>query len=139
MTFLVKITKGELDFCSPHNLARWKDFKKVNEGKYLRIEKPKKVRSLKQNAAYWLYLEMIERETGNEAQDLHAFFSSKFLPNKMVKIHGKNNEFDFERKTSTTELTKIEFGEYMDKISAYTQIAIPDTKAWLLENGYIPN
>ena len=137
MSFLAKITNNKLDFGSQYNLNRWTDFKNFNEGKYVRIEKPKVVRSLKQNALYWLFLELIERETGNEAQDLHAFFSKRLLPTKIVKIHGKKGEHDFERVKSTTELSKNEFNEYMDKISVMTEIAIPDTKSWLEANGYI--
>ena len=137
--FLAKIRDGELDFGSGYNVARFHEFKKANNGKWLRIEKPKRVRSLKANALYWLFLELIEHETGNNSMDLHAYFSKQFLPNRIIKIHGKKGDYDFERVTSTTELSSNEFSEYMEKISALTSVAIPDTKSWLLANGYIPN
>ena len=137
MSFLAKIKENKLDFGSHYNFSRWEDFKRLNEGRFVRIEKPKQIRTLKQNALYWLFLELVERETGNDAQDLHAFFSKRLLPNKIVKIHGKKGEHDFERVKSTTELSKNEFTEYMDKISSMTEVAIPDTKTWLESNGYI--
>lgn len=137
--FLAKITKGEIDLGSPFNWARFHEFKKLNEGKYIRIERPKRIRSLKSNALYWVFLELIEHETGNDKMDLHFFFSKKFLPNKIIKIHGKKNDYDFERVTSTRELSSGEFTDYMTKISALTSVAIPDSQEYLLSKGYIPN
>ena len=137
--FNVKITKGELDFGSDFNLARWNDFKKQNEGRWVKIDKPKLVRSLSQNAFYWVYLGIVSHDTGNDADDLHEYFKSKLMPKKIVKIHGKKGDYDIERVKSTTELSKLEFGEYMDKISAITEVPIPDSKEWLIANGYTPN
>jgi hypothetical protein len=137
--FIVKIIKGELDFGSEWNLHRWNDFCVDNEGKTLRIEKPKSVRSMQQNSFYWVYLELISRETGNDPNDLHEYFKTKMLPRKIVEIHGKHGHYEFEKIKSTTELSKLEMGEYMDKICAVTEVPIPDPKEYLLANGYIPN
>lgn len=127
---------GTLDFGSPYNAARFRQFCKDN--KWVRIEKPKVLRTLSQNALYWVFLEQICYETGNEADDLHEFFKSRLLPKKLITIHGKKGDYDIERVKSTTELTKLEFGEYMDKISAMTGVAIPVTEAWKEANGYLP-
>ena len=135
-TFLAKITQGELDFCSQHNLNRWKEWKKNNEGKDIRIERPKKVRSLKTNSLYWVFLELIERETGNEVNAMH-FFARKYLPRKLAKVKDKTGEYEFERILSTTELTQTQMSDYMAKISADCDVAIPDTRAWLEANGFI--
>lgn len=135
MTFLVKIVNGELDFGSEYNLARFHDFAKQNEGKYLRLEKPELKRSQQQNRFYWFYLGIISRETGNDEEELHEFFRAKFLPKKFAVIKGKTNAHEVQIRMSTTKLTKAEFGEYLDKISSLTEIPIPVPT--LLE-GYLP-
>jgi len=124
--FLVKINNNEIDFGSEFNAMRWREFKRENEGKWLRIEKPVSLRSKRQNSYYWAYLEIISHETGNLAEDLHEFFREKLLPKKFVVIHGKKGDYEIEKRKSTTELSKLEFGEYLDKICAVTEIALPD-------------
>lgn len=89
-------------------------------------------RTLAQNSYYWLYLTIIARETGNDAEDLHEFFRSKLLPRKMVKIKGNNGVYEFEKLKSTTKLSKLDFGEYLDKICAATEVPLPDPE----EAGY---
>lgn len=107
----------------PNNIKEWLDFLEQNEGKEVEVEinVKKSRRSLDQNSFYWLYLGVIERETGNLATDLHELFKRKFLPPIPKKILG----VDFKIPSSTTELNKVEFGEYLDKISALTNIPIP--------------
>lgn len=107
----------------PNNTREWLDFLEQNEGKEVEVEinVKKSRRSLDQNSFYWLYLGVIERETGNLATDLHELFKRKFLPPIPKKILG----VEFKIPASTTELNKAEFGEYLDKISALTNIAIP--------------
>lgn len=139
MTFLIQIKNGKLDFGSDFNSARWHDFLKNNESKWIRIEKPKVVRTLSQNSTYWLYLDMISRETGNEATDLHEFFKQKLLPRKLVVIKGRKTAHQYEKVQSTTELSKLEFGEYIDRIGALTGIPLPDIDLWKAENGYLPS
>lgn len=74
-----------------------------------------------QNGLYWLYLQVIEAETGNFADDLHEYFKRKFLTprdlnifNDKIKVPG-----------STAVLNKVDFSEYMNKIEALTGIPIP--------------
>ena len=92
-------------------------------------------RTLSQNSFYWVYLSVISRETGNEPDDLHEYFKQKLLPRKIVKIKGKKGEYEFEKIKSTTELSKSEFGEYMEKICAITSVPIPNPE----DAGYISN
>lgn len=139
MSFLVKIINKELDFGTEFNYGRWKDFLKANEGKWLRIDKPKVVRTLSQNSFYHIYLDMISRETGNDADDLHEFFKGKLLPRKLVTIKGRKTAHSYDKITSTTKLTKLEMSEYMDRISALTGIPIPDVALWKQENGFLPS
>lgn len=86
------------------------------------IDKAKNKRSLSQNAFYWLYLGVIENETGNTAQDLHELFRRKFLKPTIKTILGK----EYTLPSSTTSLSKHEFTEYLDKICAEVEIPIPD-------------
>lgn len=141
MNFLVKITKtrlGWLDFGSPFNEARWKDFCQKNEGKYVRIEKPIPTRTLTQNAFYWAWLTKVEIETGTEKDELHEFLKQMFLPKRVIKIRGKKNIHELEVCGSTTKLNKHEFGEYLDRSSAYVGIPLP-TEEEILELGYLRN
>ena len=122
----------------PDNQRTWLDFLEKNDKKrvVVEVELEKAKRSLDQNALYWVYLGVIEQETGNLATDLHELFKRKFLPPIPKKILG----VDFKLPASTTELSKVEFGEYLDKISAFTEIAIPQqVQEFLIEVAYPEN
>jgi hypothetical protein len=123
--FIFTAKDGKLDFGTPYNEARFHAHLKDNEGKLFRIEKQVKPRTLSQNSFYWLYLGVIERETGNNSNDLHEYFRRTLLTPVFITVMGK--EIKIPR--STTSLKKGEFGEYMDKISAQTGVPIPDAKA----------
>ncbi len=110
------------------------NFFEKNEGKTATITIEKSHRTLTQNAYMWVYLTVIARETGNDVNELHEFFKASFLPSVIVKIKGKNSTHDFTRKKSTTELNKLEFGDYLDRVCAYTEIPLPDPQ----EAGYLP-
>lgn len=120
----------------PDNNRAWLDYLEINDGKKVVVEitedKPK--RSLDQNALYWLYLNVIAKETGNLEDDLHQLFKRKFLPPVPKKILN----VEFKLPASTTNLTKVEFGEYLHKISAFTEIPIPETikKEFNIESVY---
>lgn len=134
-TFITKIDeKGGMDFGSDFNLARFKHFCKEHIGQTLHIELQQSTRSMSQNSFYWLYLEVIERETGNSASDLHEYFKRKHLPAKFIKVLG--NEIKIP--ASTRELKKDEFSDYLDKISAETNITIPDSESYLREIDLAP-
>lgn len=101
-----------------------KFFQTLVDGIYLvSIDKRKTIRSLPQNALYWLYLGIISNETGDNVDDLHEFFKRKFIPARTMTI----------LKTlvvlpgTTTTLSKAEFSEYLSKIEVLTGIPIPDT------------
>lgn len=97
----------------------------------LDIDRKKNVRSLSQNAYYWLYLGVIENETGNTASDLHDLFKRKFLPPQTKIILGNAIRLP----SSTTNLSKHDFSEYMEKICAESGVPIPDPKL----AGYVSN
>lgn len=120
--FISKIKNGKIE-----DQEKWWVYCQKNDGRKIRVETISgEKRSLTQNGFYWHYLEIIATETGNDADDLHQYFKTKLLPRKIVKIKGKNGVYDFDKLGSTTKLTKVEFGEYIEKICAITQIPIPN-------------
>jgi len=118
-------TSKDLRF-QPSNTRGWLDFLEQNEGKklVLNVGLDKAKRSLDQNAYYWAYLEIIANETGHSAEDLHRLFKGLFLPKKTMTLKGNN----YQMSGSTSELNKPQFSEYLDKISAHTEIQLPDPK-----------
>ena len=86
-----------------------------NDKYILMIKKYYKNRTLSQNRLYWLWLNYLEKETGNDKNDLHEFFKMKFLEIKTTNIFG--NEMKIYQ--STAKLNKIEFMEYLDKIHLF--------------------
>lgn len=116
-----------MDFGSSYNEARLRQCLKDNDGKLFRIELEISTRSLSQNKLYWLYLGVIERETGNSASDLHEYFRRTLLLPVIITVLGK--EIKIPR--STTSLKKTEFADYLDKISAESGVPLPDTEEFL--------
>ena len=132
--FHLKIVNKQLTFSSETHKSLFNQFLKDNEGKVIQVEKYVPIRSNQQNRFYWLFLGMIESETGNNANDLHEYFKRTLLPPKFIKVMGKEIKIPM----STTEITKIEMGEYLDKISAETNVAIP-TEEDMEKMGFISN
>lgn len=128
--FLAKSVEGKLDVGSELNRARLQEDLKEHPNATYRIEREVPVRTHSQNALYWAYLGFIEHETGNLSDDLHEFAKRKFLPPKWIKINGEEIKIP----TSTTDLNKIQFGDYMDKICVWSGVPIPNPD----EAGYLP-
>jgi hypothetical protein len=128
--FRAKIKGGKLSLGATQR-AVFTDYLATNEGRTLIITPEKKGRSQSQNAYYWVYLGVIAQETGENADDLHEFFKQKLLPPVLVTVRGE----EIRRTPSTGSLSKVEFGEYLDKIAALTEIPLPDPEA----AGYISN
>lgn len=122
MRFIATAKNGILDFGSDYNNIRLMEFLRKHEGKKFAVEMIKTKRSLSQNNFYHLYLGVIEQETGNSSNDLHEYFKRALLPPKFITVLGKEIKIP----SSTTELSKIEFGEYLDKIVAMTNVPLPD-------------
>ena len=122
MNFNARIEGGKLRI---EQEDKWKRYLSgLNENTLLSVsvEKRKNKRSLTQNAYYWVYLGVIENETGNNADDLHELFKRKFLKPVTKTILGEEVKLP----ASTTNLDKLSFGEYMDKICALTNVPLPD-------------
>ena len=94
----------------------------------VRIGKPRKIRSLTQNAYYWaVVLSMISAQVGHTSEEIHYFCKDAFLDRKLIKLGGKEVEI---RKT-TTELTTNEFNVYLAKVTAWAAqelgVTIPES------------
>lgn len=124
--FICTARNGKLDFGSETNQARLSEFLKEHEGAQLKLELPKRQRTIQQNKFYWFYLGIIEQETGNDANDLHELFKTKLLPKETITVQGKQAVHVLEKTKSTTSLNKQEMGEYLEKICAMTGVPIPD-------------
>lgn len=84
-------------------------------------------RSDAQNRLYWLYLTLIEEETGNDRDALHEHFKREYLklpPQIITKPDGTEVEVQLYR--STTTLSKTAFSEYMQKIERDSGVMIPE-------------
>lgn len=122
IVFIFKAVNGTIDFQSDANRARFKDALKKYEGKEFRIELLKMNRSVNQLRYYWSYIEIISRETGDDANSLHEFFKMTLLPPKLVKVMRR----EVKMVTSTSELSKQAMSDYMDRICALTNVPLPN-------------
>ena len=73
-----------------------------------------KIRNNEQNAKYWVWLSILESETGNSKEALHKYFKYEFLT-----LDDEILDKKFKVLKSTTKLTKIEFMEYLNKIQLF--------------------
>lgn len=84
------------------------------------IKRYRKKRSVQQNRYYWLCLNFIGNEIGEDAEELHNTFKAMFLTDRTGKIPIVR---------STTKLNTVQFTEYMDKIArkiAEIDITLPN-------------
>lgn len=79
-------------------------------------------RTSKQNSYYWVYLQIISSDTGEDENDLHDLFKHSFLPPTEKEVLGKK----VLSAPSTTNLTTVEFNRYLANIEQMTGIPQPD-------------
>ena len=121
MFFLGKIEFGNLRLKKP---KEFQAFVQKFEGKqmWLEIKKMFTKRTDRQNAYYWLCLEIVANDIGHDPEELHDTFKAKFLVDRSGK---------FPVVISTTKLSTLEFGEYIDKIGAFVAdfgITLPNSE-----------
>lgn len=101
-------------------LLDWDAFKKyasrLQGDIQVTVGKRKRQRSLNQNALYWLWLGVIENDTGHSTDDLHDFFKTKFLKHTK-EVFGKV----YEVVQSSAGLDTMDFTTYMDKVRQFVQ------------------
>jgi hypothetical protein len=132
--FRGEIRDGKISFVTEYNSARFRQWAKEHDKVKITIKKEELSRSKNQNAFYWLYLGIIEQETGNEANDLHEFLKRTLLAPVFISVLGK--EIKIPR--STSKLNKIEFGVYLEKICALTGVPLPDSEGYNLYQDSAP-
>lgn len=127
-TWLIESQDGKVAM-TENQRADFHDYSKKHPKAKYRLSVIEAVRSLPQNRLYWIFLDKIARETGDDAESLHQWAKRQFLKPKFIKVRG----IEMKIPGSTRELSKLEFSEFMDKISATTEVAIPDPT----EAGYV--
>jgi hypothetical protein len=91
-------------------------------------------RSIPQNSLYWLWLNCISSETGNEVEDLHSYFKDLFL-SRRVEIFGD----EYNTGTSTKKLNTAEFTAFLDKVQQFAAeqgIILPNPEDLYFEQFY---
>lgn len=123
-TFVIDIRDGNPAFTSPTQRALFFKFLKQFEGKkvWMTLDTKIPTRTDRQNRFYWLYVGIIASETGHTPDELHNAFKQRFLFRGARDVYGEI----IRRTGSTTELNKLDFGEYLEKICELTGIPIPD-------------
>ena len=80
----------------------------------IEIKRHVKKRSLSQLALYWMWIEVIAKETGNDNDMLHEFVKAKFLTPVTHEVFGET----FHQRT-TTKLPIDEMSQFMEKVNAF--------------------
>jgi len=125
----VKIDEtGNIEFKTETHKSMFKKWMSQWKGQEVGIEIVEKTnsRSGNQNRYYWFYLGLIEEETGQNKDELHAYFKGKFLTQKITELYGDKVRIT----KSTTELTRGQFCEYLIDISTLTGVELPDTEKY---------
>jgi hypothetical protein len=80
-------------------------------------------RTARQNNFLWAYYTLIADDSGHTPEEIHLWAKGMFLTERVVDVYGKPTRVV----GSTTRLTKQGFSEFIERISAATGIAPPDT------------
>ena len=86
------------------------------------VKKIKKNRSTRSNNYYWVYLTLLEAETGNAKDDLHEYFKSRYLSRRIGTLNGK----EIMLPPTTTNLSTGEMSEYIRNIEMESGINATD-------------
>ena len=111
-----------------HQINKFKEGTKVT----LEIHTRKPKRTEQQNKYWWVYITLIGGETGHTPEEIHEWAKRMFLPPRYVKIM----KTEMKLPASTPLLSKSEMSDYLDRISAATNVPLPDPST--LKN-YISN
>ena len=109
---------------------------KLKEGKRydVSISQHRNKRSVPQNRLYFLWLNCISAETGNEVEELHDYFKDNFLTRRVVVFGEERNAA-----TSTTKLNTSEFTAFLDKVQQFAAgegIILPNPEDLYFEQFY---
>lgn len=109
---------------------------KLPEGKRynVSVSQHRERRSVPQNRLYFLWLNCISAETGNEVEDLHGYFKDHFLSRRVVVFGEERNAA-----ISTTKLNTAEFTAFLDKVQQFAAeegIILPNPEDLYFEQFY---
>lgn len=117
-----------------YNLQNLKEFfteikdTDISNGYLISFEKYNKIRSIQSNKLYWLWLNCIAEETGNDSDILHEYFKNKYLK----KYYSECFESQLLITITTTKLDNKQFWEYLEKIKMFAStelnIILPEPK-----------
>lgn len=79
------------------------------------VTRAKSRRSVSQNRLYWMWMNCLGAETGNDADTLHRFFAVKFLGVKHCDVFGR----EVVMPESTKFLDTDRFTRYLDEIQRF--------------------
>ncbi len=85
------------------------------------VRNRRKIRTLSQNSLYWVYLEIISQETGQDTESMHELFKKEFISAEKIEMFGK----EAEKRKTTTAMSPIEFSDYIKKIEVLTGVLCP--------------
>ena len=125
---IIKLVDGKkkLKINSPQFYQAQLEMFPVNTPITLWLDAHKLKRSAQQNNFYHLYKQIIANETGQPADGLHVLFKGKFLSKGITEVLGEKVRVV----KSTTDLTKLEFVEFLERIEVLTGIEIPSTEEY---------
>jgi len=123
-SFVGTVTKGKLNLDMRPAYERWLV---TLEGKRVtcEVKRFRKSRTSNQNRYYWgVMIDILSRELGYEAEEIHMMLREKFL-----RIHDDKHP-DFVIAKSTAKLNTQEFNDYIAAIQRWAsielQVYIPD-------------
>ena len=86
---------------------------------YITNKRPQ--RTQKQNRFLWVYYGIVANETGHTTEEIHDWAKGKFLTQGITEVFGSK----VRKLKSTTQLTKQEFSEYIERIESETGVPAP--------------
>jgi len=110
------------DLSNKYQLAKFRVYAEKLIGKACKVEltEKQKNRTIDQNSLMWLWLACIQDETGEDKQNLHEFFKSKFLGFKNQLFNGE----EYQVKETTTKLNTTEMTNYLDNIKRFASVEL---------------
>lgn len=104
-----KVVSDNVSKCDVLNHVRGLD---ISRSWVVTVKRLQKRRTLPQNKLYWMWLTLLQDETGNDREDLHEYFIGSFLNFEEREIFGKT----VYRMKRTSDLDTDEFSAYLQKI-----------------------
>ena len=112
-------------------------FSTLKNGAYhITIKRASEKRSINQNSLLWMWLSLMERETGTPKTEFYKFYKQKFL-SRSVQI---GNRIENDCTDDPKELTKERFTDFLRKVQADAaqefgiQLPVPEDR--FFENFY---